>query len=133
MAFFSAFDAVAGIATGRLSQQADQLPGAEGAAVGQAVTNLFEDDALVGGRFSTLALLAQPLWLVIAVALTIALHLDGARRVTVVSAGFTGLFALHGGPVAALGLVALAVVLGSEGGGRAEQLSRRAVPEQLLR
>ena len=111
LAFFSAFDAIAGIATGRLSQQADHLDGAEGIAVGEAVTSLFEDDALVGGGFSALALLAQPLWVVVAIALTVALHRAGARAVTIAATAVSTLFALHGGWVAAVGLVGLAVAL----------------------
>ena len=111
LAFFSAFDAIAGIATGRLSQQADHLHGAEGVAVGDAITDLFEHDPLVGGGFSALALLAQPLWSVVAIALTAALLGAGARPITIVSAGLSTLFALHGGPIAALGLVALTVAL----------------------
>ena len=111
LAYFSAFDAIAGIATGRLSQQADHLGGGEGAAVGDAVTDFFENDAFVGGEFSALALLAQPLWLLVAIALTAALHRAGARLVTTLSAGVSTLFALHGGPVAAVGLLALAVAL----------------------
>lgn len=111
LAFFSAFDAIAGIATGRLSQQADRLGGAEGAAVGDAVTDFFANDAFVGGGFSALALLAQPLWLIVAIALTVALRRADARPVTVLSAGVSTLFALHGGPVAAVGLLALAVTL----------------------
>ena len=113
LAFFSAFDAIAGIATGRLTQQADHLHGAEGVAVGDAVTDLFENDPLVGGGFSALALLAQPLWLVVAIALTAALFSAGARPITIVSAGLSTLFALHGGPIAALGLVTLTVALGT--------------------
>lgn len=111
LAFFSAFDAIAGIATGRLSQQADHLHGVEGEAVGRAVTDLFENDALVGGGFSVLALLAQPLWMVVAIALTIALQRAGARPVTVAATASSALFCMHGGVVAALGLVALASAL----------------------
>ena len=111
LGFFSAFDAIAGIATGRLSQQADHLHGAEGVAVGEAVTDLFENDPLVGGGFSALALLAQLLWLVVATTLTAALSRAGARPLTIVSAGLSTLFALHGGWIAALGLLALTVAL----------------------
>jgi hypothetical protein len=113
LAFFSAFDAIAGIATGRLSQQADHLDGQASVAVGAAVTELFKSDPLVGGGFSALALLAQPLWLVVAVSLTLALRRAGARPVTVAFAGMSALFAMHGGWIAALGLLALTVVLWS--------------------
>ena len=118
LAFFSAFDAIAGIATGRLSQQADHLHGAEGVAVGDAVTDMFENDPLVGGGFSALALLAQPLWLVVAIALTAALFHAGERPLTIVAAGLSTLFALHGGPIAALGLLALTVALATARLGR---------------
>ena len=130
LAFFSAFDAIAGIATGRLSQQADHLHGVEGVAVGEAVTDLFENDPLVGGGFSALALLAQPLWLVVAVALTAALRLAGASRLTTVSAGLSTLFALHGGWVAALGLVALTVALGTALVGSASEQAPSPPPER---
>jgi hypothetical protein len=77
--------------------------------------DLFENDALVGGGLSALALLAQPLWLVVAVSLTIALRRAGARPVTTMAAALSSSFAMHGGWIAALGLLALGVALATAG------------------
>jgi hypothetical protein len=111
LSLFSAFDAIAGIATGRLSQHANQLPAGDRAAVGDAVTHLFEHDAFIGGGLSLLSLLPQPLWLVVAASTALALHRAGAHRTTVAGMWLSLLFATHGGPLAALGLVALAAAL----------------------
>jgi hypothetical protein len=113
LSLFSAFDAIAGIATGRLSQQANQLPEGDQAVVGAAITRLFESDPFIGGGMSVLALLAQPLWIVVAITAAIALHRAGAARTAVAGMWLSLLFAMHGGPLAALGLVALAVALAS--------------------
>lgn len=100
VAFFSAFDAIAGIATGVL-----QGGGFEGAA-----TYLF-DHQTVGGGFSVLGSVAHPMWVVVAIACGIALRKAGAPSLTWIAMLVSVLFAAHSGPPAAVGLVALGVAL----------------------
>jgi hypothetical protein len=107
VALFSAFDAIAGIATGRLTAYANSLEGEARTAVGEAITHLFEHDAFIGGGFSVLSLLAQPLWLVVAASAALALRHAGERHSTVAAMWLGVLFAAHGGPVAAFGLVSM--------------------------
>jgi hypothetical protein len=108
MVFFSAFDAIAGIATGVLTRHANSLTGAEQEAVVGAINFLFDDSQLVGGsNFSILANLGQDAWVVVAIAATVALWRAGAARVVVWATLLSVLFATHGGYLAAAGLVAL--------------------------
>jgi hypothetical protein len=111
LSLFSAFDAIAGITTGRLSQHASQLSEGNRNVVVGAITHLYDEDPLIGGGISVLSLLAQPLWLVAATSAALALHRAGARRVTVATKSLSVLFAAHGGPLAALGPLALGVAL----------------------
>jgi hypothetical protein len=107
MVFFSAFDAVAGIATGVLARHANSLSGDDRAGVVAATDFLFDDSQLVGGGFSILGNLGHGAWIVLAIAATVALHRAGARRAAVVAAGLSVLFAAHSGFPAAVGLIAL--------------------------
>lgn len=97
---FSAFDGIAGIATGTLHRHG----------AGDAAAVLF-GDGIVGGAGSFLGFLAQPMWIVVAVATGLALRRTGARTLTQVTMICSFLFAAHGGPIAAAGLVSLAVAL----------------------
>ncbi|HSI93358.1 MAG TPA: hypothetical protein VK925_07640 [Jiangellaceae bacterium] len=99
-ALFSAFDGIAGIATGTLHRHG----------AGDAAAVLF-GDGIVGGAGSVLGFLAQPMWIVVAVATGLALRRAGAGMPAQVAMIGSLLFAAHGGPVAAVGLVALAVAL----------------------
>jgi hypothetical protein len=76
--FFSAFDAVAGIATGVLARHANSLSGDDRAGVVAATDFLFDDSQLVGGGFSVLGNLGHGAWIVLAIAATVALHRAGA-------------------------------------------------------
>jgi hypothetical protein len=107
LVFFSAFDAVAGIATGVLSRHANTLAGDEREGVVAAIDFLFDDSQLVGGGFSVLGNLGHGAWMVVAVAGAVAFHQAGARRAVVAAMLLSVLFAAHSGFPAAIGLVAL--------------------------
>jgi hypothetical protein len=109
LVFFSAFDAIAGVATGVLSRHANSLAGDEREGVVRAIDYLFDDSVLAGGGFSVLGNLGQGSWMVVAIAAAVALHKAHAPRAAVVAMSVSVLFAAHGGIVAAIGLVALFV------------------------
>jgi uncharacterized membrane protein YdfJ with MMPL/SSD domain len=109
MVFFTAFDAIAGIATGVLARHAHSLSGDDQAGVISAVNFLFNDSQLAGGDFSILGNIAHPAWVVLAVAAAVALYKAGSSRVVVGAMLLSVLFASHGGPAAAAGLVGLFV------------------------
>jgi hypothetical protein len=109
MVFFSAFDAVAGIATGVLTRHANSLTGEAQAGVVAAIEFLWNDSRLAGGGFSVLGILGQGTWVVLAIAATVALYRARASRVVVAATFVSVLFATHAGPAAAVGLVALFV------------------------
>jgi hypothetical protein len=107
--FFSAFDAVAGIATGVLTRHANGLAGSEREGTIAAIDFLFDDSKLAGGQFSLLGNLGHGSWMVVAIAGAVALHRAGARRAVVVGMLLSVAFAAHSGMGAAIGLVALFV------------------------
>jgi hypothetical protein len=107
--FFSAFDAIAGIATGVLTRHANSLAGEDREGVVAAVDFLWADSQLAGGGFSVLGNLGHASWVIVAIAATVALYRAGASRVVVSTTFLSVLFASHSGPGAALGLVALFV------------------------
>jgi len=106
--FFSAFDAIAGIATGVLSRHANSLAGEEREGVVRAIDFLF-DSQLVGGGFSVLGNLGHGAWIVVAIAAGVALHQARAPRAAVAATFLSVLFASHSGLGAAVGLVAIFV------------------------
>jgi hypothetical protein len=109
LVFFSAFDAVAGIATGVLSRHANSLTGEEREGVVGAIDFLFDDSQLVGGGFSVLGNLGHGAWIVVAIAAAVALHQAHAPRAAVAATLLSVLFASHSGLGAAVGLVAIFV------------------------
>ena len=110
LAFFSAFDAIAGIATGVLSRHANSLAASEEReGVISAIDYLFDDSTLVGGGFSVLGNMGHGSWLVVAIAAAVAFHQVGARRAVVAGMLLSVLFASHSGVGAAIGLVSLVV------------------------
>jgi hypothetical protein len=109
LVFFSAFDAVAGIATGVLSRHANSLAGEEREGVVRAIDFLFDDSQLVGGGFSVLGNLGHGSWMVVAIAAAVALHQAHAPRAAVIAMSLSVLFAAHSGIGAAIGLVAIFV------------------------
>ena len=106
MVFFSAFDAVAGIATGVLTRHANSLTGSEKQGVVAAINFLWDDSRLAGGNFSVLGNVGQGTWIVLALAATVALYQAGLPRLLVGATFLSVLFAAHGGPIAAVGLLA---------------------------
>ena len=102
IALFSAFDAIAGIATGVLIDGGFQ----------DASTYLFEHQTF-GGGFSVLGSVAHPMWIVVAISCALALRINRARTSAWVAMLASVLFALHAGPFAAVGLAALAFAVWS--------------------
>jgi hypothetical protein len=110
MVFFSAFDAIAGIAVGVLTRYANSLTGAEHDALVGAIDFLFQDSKFVGGNnYSVLAGLGQVSWVVLVLAATVALWRARVSRLIVGATLLSVLFAAHAGYPAAVGLVALFV------------------------
>lgn len=109
MVFFSAFDAVAGIATGVLTRHANSLTGEDREGVVAAIDFLWADSQLAGGGFSILGNLGHFSWVVVAIAAAVALYQARAGRAVVAAAALSVLFASHSGLGAAIGLIALFV------------------------
>jgi hypothetical protein len=110
MVFFSAFDAIAGLAVGVLTRHANSLAGEEREAVVGAIDFLFQDSRLAGGdNYSALGNLGQFSWVFLVLAATVALWRAGASRLVVGATLLSVLFAAHAGYPAAVGLVALFV------------------------
>jgi hypothetical protein len=108
MVFFSAFDAVAGIAVGVLTRYANSLAGEERQAVIGAIDFLFQDSKFAGGNnFSLLGILGQFSWVVLVFAATVAFWRAGSSRLIVRATLLSVLFAAHAGYPAAVGLIAL--------------------------
>jgi hypothetical protein len=108
--FFSAFDAIAGIAVGVLTRHANSLAGEERDAVVGATDFLFQESRLAGGdNYSVLGNLGQFSWVILVLAATVALGQAGASRLIVGATLLSVLFAAHAGYPAAVGLVALFV------------------------
>jgi hypothetical protein len=103
--FFSAYDTTQGIATGILTRWANDLAGAEQAAVARAIEFVVEDSQLAG-NISAIALVAGASWLIVAIAAAVALHKAGAGKAVVVAACLSVVVAAHSAP-AAIGFVAL--------------------------
>ncbi|MGH3036065.1 MAG: hypothetical protein ACRDMU_02695 [Gaiellaceae bacterium] len=123
MVFFSAFDAIAGVAVGVLARHANSLAGEEREAVVGAVDFLFQDSQLAGGNnFSVLGIVGQFSWVVLVIAAAVALWRAGFSRLIVAATLLSFLFATHAGYMAAVGLIALFV---------AELLTVRARRAQL--
>jgi hypothetical protein len=109
LVFFSAFDAVAGIATGVLTRHANSLAGDEREGVVAAIDFLWADSLLANGGFGILGNLGHLSWVVVALAATVALYRARAGRVVVAATFLSVLFASHSGLGASVGLVALFV------------------------
>jgi hypothetical protein len=108
MVFFSAFDAVAGLASGVLVRHATSLAGEERENVNAAIDFMFHDSQFAAGStLSVLSALGQGTWIIVAIAATVALYRAGASRLIVGATLVSVLFTLHAGFPAAIGLVAL--------------------------
>lgn len=130
MVFFSAFDAIAGMAVGVLTRHANSLAGEEQEAVIGAIDFLFQDSRLVGGNnFSVLGILGQFSWVVLVLAATVALWRAGTSRLIVGATLLSVLFASHAGYAAALGLIALFVAELLRFGTRSSETAPSRAPE----
>jgi hypothetical protein len=130
MVFFSAFDAIAGIAVGVLTRYANSLAGEEQEAVVGAIDFLFQDSRFAGGNnYSVLAGFGQLSWIVLAIAAAVALWRAGFSRLIAGAALVSVAFAAHAGYPAAVGLVALFVAELFRFGTRRGEPARRATPE----
>ena len=130
MVFFSAFDAIAGIAVGVLTRHANSLAGEEREAVTGAIDFLFQDSQLAGGdNFSVLGNLGQFSWVVLVLAATVALWRAGASRLIVGATLLSVLFASHAGYAAALGLIVLFVAELLRFGTRSGEAAPSRAPE----
>jgi hypothetical protein len=110
MVFFSAFDAIAGIAVGVLTRHANSLAGEERDAVVGAIDFLFQESRLAGGdNYSVLGILGQFSWVALVLAAIVAVWRAGLSRLIVGGTLLSLLFAAHAGYPAAVGLVALFV------------------------
>jgi hypothetical protein len=109
LVFFSAFDAVAGIATGVLTRHANSLAGDEREGVVAATDFLWADSLLANGGFGILGNLGHLSWVVVALAATVALYRARTGRVVVAATFLSVLIASHSGVGAAVGLLALFV------------------------
>jgi hypothetical protein len=95
MVFFSAYDAVAGLATGVLVRYGQHSSGQEQEAVAAAVNYLFNDDRLAG-NISVVGAVASGSWIVGAIATALVLCKAGADRVTFWCMVLSLLFSGHG-------------------------------------
>ena len=106
LVFFSATDAVAGLATGWLTQTANSQSAADQAATLQAVDTLFNDNWLTGS-VSVAGSVAATAWAVVAIAGAIALRTAGADRLTVALMAISAVFLNHPPPTGTIGMLAL--------------------------
>jgi hypothetical protein len=109
--FFTAYDAVQGVATGLLVRHAADVPDAERNAIADALDYLVFDSRLAGD-LSALQMVAGAAWLTVAIGGAIALHRAQAGAAVVALTAISAVFSAHMAP-AAIGLLALtaAVVL----------------------
>jgi hypothetical protein len=130
LVFFTAFDAIAGIAVGVLTRHANSLAGDQRQAVVGAIDFLFQESRLAGGdNYSVLGNLGQFSWVVLVIAAAVALWRAGISHVIVGATLLSVLFAAHAGYPAAVGLVALFVAELFRFGTRNREPAPRATPE----
>ena len=106
LVFFSATDAVAGLATGWLTHTANTQSAADQAATLRAVDSLFNDNWLTGS-FSVAGSVGATAWAVVAIAGAVALRTAGADRLTAALMAISLVFANHPPPSGTIGLLAL--------------------------
>jgi hypothetical protein len=106
LVFFSATDAVAGLATGWLTLTANSQSAADQAATLRAVDSLFNDNWLTGS-VSVAASVGATAWAVVAISGAVALHRAGAGRLTVALMVISLVFGNHPPPSGTIGLLAL--------------------------
>jgi hypothetical protein len=107
--FFTAYDAIQGVANGLLVRYAGGLPEAEQLAVADALDYLVFDSRLAGD-VSAIQMVAGAAWLTVAIAGAIALHQARAGKAVVVLTAISVLFSAHMA-AAAIGLLALSAAI----------------------
>jgi hypothetical protein len=105
LVFFSAFDGVAGLATGWLEQDAHHHGTDDQVTIRAAIDELFNGNWLTGNLSIAGAATAFS-WLAITLAAAVALHRAGAGGLTVAAMATASLFASHPPPFGTIGLLA---------------------------
>jgi hypothetical protein len=108
LVFFSAFDAVAGLATGWLEHDAHHHDATEQVTIRGAIDELFNGNWLTG-NLSIAGGTSAVAWLAVTIGAAIAMHQAGATRLTVTAMALASLFANHPPPLGTAGLLALSV------------------------
>jgi len=108
LVFFSAFDAVAGLATGWLERDAHHHPATEHVTIRTAIDELFNGNWLAG-NLSIAGGTSAVAWLALTLGAAVALRQAGAGRLTVTAMAAAALFANHPPPLGTAGLLALSV------------------------
>jgi len=113
--FYTALDAVAGLAVGTIIRNARQLPADQQSVVAQVVQNLFHDAIVGGGGYYLIGVIGTLGWLVGLLGAAMALRKGGLPRLPTVLLGLSGLLLLVGhvppwGPLA-FGCLLLAMAL----------------------
>ena len=103
--FFSAYDAVQGLAAGLLVRHADDVTPAQHDAIAEALDYLVLESRLAGD-ISAIQMVAGAAWLTVAIGAAIALHQARAGTAIVALTAISVVFSMHMAP-AAIGLVAL--------------------------
>jgi hypothetical protein len=113
---FTAFDSIAGLATGLAIRQANGLAGAEQA--GAASTAQYMLDNHFAGSISPVWLIQATAFVTIIIATALVLRSAGASRGLFLAMLVGALHVFHAGPISAIGLVAItvAVVLANRDG-----------------
>jgi len=106
LVFFSAFDAVAGLATGWLERDAHHHHVTEQVTIRSAIDELFNGNWLAG-NLSIAGGTSAVAWLAITIGAAVALHKAGAGRLSVTAMAVAALFANHPPPLGTAGLLAL--------------------------
>ena len=106
---FTAFDSIAGLASGLAIQHANELAGAEQA--GAASTAQYMLDNHFAGSISPVWFTQATTFLTIIIATALVLRSAGASRALFVAMLFGALHVFHAGPISAVGLVAITVAV----------------------
>ena len=110
---FTAFDSIAGLASGLAIRQANALGGAEQA--GAASTAQYMLDNHFAGSISPVWLIQATALVTIIIATALALRSAGASRGLFVAMLVGTLHVFHAGPISAVGLVAITIALVAAG------------------
>ncbi|MBE9167145.1 hypothetical protein IQ238_06230 [Pleurocapsales cyanobacterium LEGE 06147] len=101
--FYTALDAIAGIATGILIRNASELPPDQQAIIARAVQALFFNP-IAGGYISVISIIGLFGWIIAVFAAAIALYRAGAPRLPVILLALSFIFGVHPRPTGPLGM-----------------------------